>query len=277
MLLDGYGLVYRGYFALPPLTTSQGRARQRRVRLRQHRPARPPGPPARLPRGLVRPARPDVPPRAVRRVQGDPDEDAGRPARPVPEGPRGRQGAAHPGLRDAGLRGRRRHRDDHPAARRARRPRDDDRHRRPRHAPARHAAGPPDDDALRRREHGHVRRRQDRRAVRPAARPDGRLQGAQGRPDRQHPGRARRRREDRREADPRVRHARRAVRPARRGHARRSCGDKLREHVDQILMGRDLSRSSATCRSRSTSRRPGSATTTATPSSACSASTSSGR
>ena len=34
MLLDGYGLVYRGYFALPPLTTSQGRARQRRLRLR---------------------------------------------------------------------------------------------------------------------------------------------------------------------------------------------------------------------------------------------------
>ena len=33
--------------------------------------------------------------------------------RPVPEGPRDRQGAAHPGLRDAGLRGRRRHRDDH--------------------------------------------------------------------------------------------------------------------------------------------------------------------
>ena len=24
MLLDGYGLVYRGYFALPPLTTSKG-------------------------------------------------------------------------------------------------------------------------------------------------------------------------------------------------------------------------------------------------------------
>ena len=40
MLLDGYGLVYRGYFALPPLTTSQGRARQRRLRLREHRPAR---------------------------------------------------------------------------------------------------------------------------------------------------------------------------------------------------------------------------------------------
>ena len=191
MLLDGYGLVYRGYFALPPADDVEGRARQRRLRLRQHRPARHPGPPAGLPRGLVRPARPDVPPRAVRRVQGDPGADAGRPARPVPEGPRGRQGAPDPGLRDAGLRGRRRHRHDHPAARPARRPRDDDRHRRPRHAPARHAARPADDDAVRRREHDHLRRREDRRAVRAAAGPDDRLQGAQGRPDRQHPGRAR--------------------------------------------------------------------------------------
>ena len=113
MLLDGYGLVYRGYFALPPADDVERRARQRRVRLRQHRPARDPGPPAGLRRGLVRPARPDVPTRAVRRLQGDPRADAGRPARPVPEGPRDRQGAADPGLRDAGLRGRRRHRDDH--------------------------------------------------------------------------------------------------------------------------------------------------------------------
>ena len=242
MLLDGYGLVYRGYFALPPLTTSKGELVNgvfgfASIVLRGLQDLQPdylavsfdlPGP--------------DVPPRAVRRVQGDPDEDAGRPARPVPEGPRGRQGAPDPGLRDAGLRGRRRHRHDHQAARLARRPRDDDRHRRPRHAPARHAAGPADDDPLRRREHGHVRRREDRRAVRAAARPDGRLQGAQGRPDRQHPGRARRRREDRREADPRLRRPRRAARAARRGHARRSCGDKLREHVDQIQMGRELSR-----------------------------------
>ena len=117
MLLDGYGLVYRGYFALPPLTTSQGDLVNgafgfASIVLRGLQDLQPdylavsfdlPGP--------------DVPPRAVRRVQGDPDEDAGRPPRPVPEGPRDRQGAPDPGLRDAGLRGRRRHRDDHPAAR----------------------------------------------------------------------------------------------------------------------------------------------------------------
>ena len=74
-------------------------------------------------------------------------------------------------------------------------------------------ARPADDDAIRRREHGHLRRRPDRRAVRPAARPDDRLQGAQGRPDRQHPGRARGRGEDRRQAHPRVR--RRSTRSCR--------------------------------------------------------------
>ena len=126
----------------------EGRARERRVRVRQHRPARHRGPPARLPRRVVRPARPDVPARAVRGLQGDAGEDAGRPAGPVPEGPRGRQGAADPGLRDAGLRGRRRHRHDHAAARPARGPRDDDRHGRSRHAPARDAARPADDHAL---------------------------------------------------------------------------------------------------------------------------------
>ena len=53
--------------------------------------------------------------------------------------------------------------------------------------------------------------------------------------------------------------------------------DKLAKHRDQVFMGRELTRSSATCRSRSTSRPPASATTTATPSSGSSASTSSGR
>ena len=73
-----------------------------------------------------------------------------------------------------------------------------------------------------RREHGHLRRREDRRALRAPAGPDGRLQGAQGRPDRQHPGRARRRREDRGQADPRVRRPRLAARAARRGDARQA-------------------------------------------------------
>ncbi len=92
-----------------------------------------------------------------------------------------------------------------------------------------------------RREHDHVRRREDRRAVRPAAGPDDRLQGAQGRPDRQHPGRARGRREDRGQAHPRVR------RPRQRCYARidevkpDKLRDKLREHRDQIFMGKELS------------------------------------
>ncbi len=72
MLLDGYGLVYRGYFALPPLTTSKGELVNgvfgfASIVLRGIA-----GPPARLPRGLVRPPGPDLPPRAVRRVQGHP-------------------------------------------------------------------------------------------------------------------------------------------------------------------------------------------------------------
>ena len=215
MLLDGYGLVYRGYFALPPLTTSKGELVNgvfgfASIVLRGIQDLQPdylavsfdlPGPTFRHEQYA------DYKATRVR--------DARRPARPVPEGPRGRQGAAHTGLRDAGLRGRRRDRHHHQPARRPSRPRDDDRHRRPRHAPARHAARPPDDHALGRREHRHLRRRQDRRTVRSPTGPDDRLQGAQGRPDRQHPGRARGRREDGGEADPRVRRPRLGVRAAR--------------------------------------------------------------
>ena len=139
MLLDGYGLVYRGYFALPPLTTSKGELVNgvfgfASIVLRGLQDLQPdylavsfdlPGPTFRH--------------EQYAEYKATRDADAGRPARPVPEGPRDRQGAPHPGLRDAGLRGRRRHRHAHQAARGARRPRDDDRHRRPRHAPARHA------------------------------------------------------------------------------------------------------------------------------------------
>ena len=199
----------------------EGRARQRGLRLLQHRPARhrrhPPG----LRRGRLRPPGSDLPPRAVRRVQGDPPAHAGRPARPVPQGPRGGQGVAHPRLRAGGLRGRRRHRHDH-GRRRTARPGDHDRDRRSRHAPARHGSHPAHDDAIRRREHDPVRPGPDRRAVRSRPRPDDRLQGAQGRPDRQHPGRARGRREDGSQAHPRVRDARGAVRPHRRGQARQA-------------------------------------------------------
>ena len=91
------------------------------------------------------------------------------------------------------------------------------------------------------------------------------------------PGVPGRRGEDRREADPRVRRPRHAVRPDRRGHA----GEAARQAARAPRADRDGPRavdgSCATCRSSWTSRRPGSATTTATRSSGCSASTSSGR
>ena len=148
MLLDGNGLIYRGYFALPPLTTSRGELVNAvfgfcSIVLRGFQDIGPdfvavafdlPGP--------------DVPPRALRRVQGDPPADAGRPARPVPEGPRGRQGAPDPGLRVRRLRGGRRHRHADGRGGTAR-PRHDDRDRRPGHAPARHRSHPAHDDPLR--------------------------------------------------------------------------------------------------------------------------------
>ena len=254
----------------------EGRARQRGLRLLQHRPARHRRHPPRLRRGRLRPPGSDLPPRAVRRVQGDPPAHARRPARPVPQGPRGGQGVAHPGLRAGGLRGRRRHRHDH-GRRRAPRPGDHDRDRRSRHAPARHRPHPAHDHAVGRREHDPVRPGPDRRAVRPRPRPDDRLQGAQGRPDRQHPGRAR--------ASAR---RRRPSSSASSGRSRRctsgstrssptSCATSSSSIATRCSWARTSRRSCATCRSTSISRRRGSATTTARPSSGCSASTSSAR
>ena len=106
-------------FRAPAPDDVEGRARQRRLRLLQHRPARHPGPPARLRRRRLRPPGADLPPRAVRRVQGHPPAHAGRPARPVPQGPRGGQGAPHPRLRAAGVRGGRRDRHAHASTRRS--------------------------------------------------------------------------------------------------------------------------------------------------------------
>src|SRR5664280_928289 len=91
----------------------EGRAGERGLRVLEHRPARLPGRATGLRRDRLRPAGPDLPARPVRRLQGDPTAHAGRPARPVPEGPRGGRGAAPPGLRDGGLRGGRRHRHAH--------------------------------------------------------------------------------------------------------------------------------------------------------------------
>ena len=99
MLLDGNGLIYRGYFALPPLTTSKGELVNAvfgfcSIVLRGIQDIRPDyvavafdlaGPTFRHERFADYKAT---------RVA-----DAGRPAGPVPEGPRGREGAPVPGLR----------------------------------------------------------------------------------------------------------------------------------------------------------------------------------
>ena len=187
MLLDSNGLIYRGYHALPPLTTSKGELVNAvfgfcSILLRGIQDVRP-GVRGRL----LRSAGADLPPRAVRRVQGHPHADAGRPALAVPQGARGRGRAAHPRLRDGGLRGRRRDRHDHA---RHGRPghRHDRRHRRPGHAPDRDRAHAPDDDSPGSRLDRSTTPREDLGAVRAAAGPDDRLQGPQGRPDGQHPG-----------------------------------------------------------------------------------------
>ncbi len=196
----------------------EGRAGERGVRVLEHRPARLPGRAAGLRRDRLRPSGPDLPSRVVRGLQGDQATDAGRPARPVPEGARGGRGAPPAGLRDGGLRSGRRHR--HPHARgRGARPRDHDRHRRPGHAPARHGPNAAHDDPHGRRRDGDLRPGADRGAVRPRCRPDDRLQGAQGQFDRQHPRRAGRGGQDRGEAHQPVRQPRHDVCPPGRGHA----------------------------------------------------------
>jgi DNA polymerase-1 len=86
MLLDSNGLIYRGYHALPPLTTSKGELVNAvfgfcSILLRGIQDVQPG-----IRRRLLRPAGPDLPPRAVRRVQGHSRADAGRPALAVPEG-----------------------------------------------------------------------------------------------------------------------------------------------------------------------------------------------
>ena len=198
----------------------EGRARDRGVRVHEHRAARDPGREARPDRGRLRPRQADVPPRALRGVQGHADADAGRHAGADPEGPRGRQGDGHPDLRARGLRGGRRDRDARGPGR-DRGARDGHPHRRPGHAPARLAQHEAHGVAARRhREHRELRPREDRGAVGPAARPDARLQGAQGRLDGQHPGHPRGRREDRVEARPDVGHPRQPVRAPRRGRPR---------------------------------------------------------
>ena len=93
LLLDGNGLIYRGYFALidQPLTTSKGELVTAvfgftNIVLRAIQDAKP----DRVAVAFDLP-KPHVPPRPLRRVQGHPDPDARRHARADPEGERGRQ------------------------------------------------------------------------------------------------------------------------------------------------------------------------------------------
>ena len=140
----------------------EGRAGHGGVRLHEHRAARDRGRAPRPHRGRLRPGQADLPPRALRGVQGHPDADAGRHAGSDPEGPRRGEGPGHPGLRAGGLRGRRRDRDAHGPGR-GRRPRGDDPHGRPGHAPAGHRAHAADGQPPRRcRQHGGLRPREDR-------------------------------------------------------------------------------------------------------------------
>ena len=189
---------------------------ERRLRLHgdAHQPAARRGADARR-RGLRRLAR-HLPLRAVRRVQGQPQLDARRLPRPG----RPHQGRADrardPVLRGRELRGRRHHRHPRHPGRGAGLSRARD-HGRPRRVPAgqrqRHGALP-DARGLRARPH---RPRRGDGPLRPHPGPVPRLRGAARRPERQpaeHPGRGG---EDGREVGARVRLARRAHRPRRRG------------------------------------------------------------
>ena len=169
MLLDGNGLIYRGYFALPPLTTSKGELVNAvfgfcSIVLRGIQDLKPDyvavafdlqGPTFRHEQYAEY--------KATRQRMPDDLRDQFPKVREVVKALRipvyelpgyeaddvigtivGRRGEA--------------------------RPRHDDRDRRPRHAPAGHRPDAPDDDAVRGREHDPVRPGADPRAIRPRAR-----------------------------------------------------------------------------------------------------------
>ena len=117
--------------------------------------------------------------------------------------------------RGRGFRGRRRDRHPDPPGVRRRDP-GDDRLRRPRRLPAGPRRGPGDDHLARGHRHEGLRPRRRDRALRRAAGAGHRLHRAQGRHLRQHPGRPRDRRQDRRPAAAAVRLARRGARVGRR-------------------------------------------------------------
>ena len=201
-----------------------------RLHVDAHQPAA--GPSTRRDRGGVRPARADVPPRADRDLQGQPQRRARHPPpadRPRPPGDRD---VAHPDPRGAGVRGRRRDRHDrHPCPRRgASRHRG---HRRPRQLPA--GRGPARQGALQppgRLRLRPLRRGRHRGAHRRPPRPLRPVRRAAGRHLRQPAGRAGRGREDGGQADQHVRRPRRCLRqprvpdPEAAGVARRQRGER---------------------------------------------------
>ena len=142
LLLDGNGLIYRGYFALidQPLTTSKGELVTAvfgftNIVLRAIADVHPDRIAVAFDLG-----KPTFRHERYAEYKAHPDADAGRHARADPEGPRRRHGPGHPGLRARGLRGGRRRSPRSPARRRRPGLDVDDPHRRPGHAPAGHAS-----------------------------------------------------------------------------------------------------------------------------------------
>ena len=253
----------------------QGPARQRRLRLLVHRPARLRRHEAR-PRHVLLRRGPLVPRRPLRGLQGHAPAHAGRPARPVPHRARDAGGLRHPRPRDGRLRGGRPHRLA-VAAGRAARPGDHHRLGRPGHAAAGHRADQAHDDPPGRPVDRHLRPGAHPRALRPGPGPDDRLQGAQGRLHGQHPGHPRGGRQDGRQAARRLRLAGGPLRAPRRGQAGQAARQAQGAPRRRPALARAGDHRPPGAHRAGPRRCRASATTTAPRSSASSASTSSAR
>ena len=216
MLIDGPSLVYRGYFALPPLTLSDGTLVNAVFGFLQ----------------IVLRGMQDVKPdyaivsfdigKPQFRFDAYPDYKRGRPSMPDDlrsQFPIVREIAAMMNIPIRELEG---YEADDVIGTLTKRAtaagrRHDDRLRRPRRAPARRRPREAADDPDGRGGDGDLRRGEGHGALRPSPRPDARLQGTQGRHERQHPRRAGRGGEDREQPAPAVRDARWHLRASRRG------------------------------------------------------------
>ena len=255
----------------------QGPARQRRVRLLEHRAARLPGRAAGPRHLLLR--------RAGRSFRADSTATTRRTRRPTPDDLRDQFPIVRETLAAfripiyelAGLRGGRPHRHAHRSRRRSR-------------ASTRSSSRATwtcsswcpttraDDDAHGRRSDDHVRPGPHPRALRPDAAPDDRLQGAQGRHDRQHPGP--RRASATRPPPSCSRTTARSTASSRiwTRSSRTSCARSWPEHRTTCCCWRDLVTIERDAPGRAGPRGARAwATTTGRRSSACSGSTSSGR